>query len=799
MATYKTSDEISKELKSLTDYIAKQSKSADESWQGISSAIEKSTKSMQSGWIGALSKFFGMKSTATVVSTTLIEGFKGSTAHVQVLYAELEKVRKEAGKLLDPFSKKQSAEYKRLEKQAKAAYREAEAHAALSKTVGDVLKGRTGAAAAVFLSSMALAVKYSKEINESLIDANSSYAVRAKLSQQISSIQAVTGNEMADMAKAAKALTAYGFDIRDGFKDTLKTVVLMEEGLGVSYESSAKLAVITKRVGGNFTDIANSIARIKADTALTADEATRMAEQIGRAVMLLKPGSGTLLSQTTDYISRIAAALKELTGNGQGFVDMLASFTTEQGMMGAATLGATPDFLASPAMTKKVTENFVKYVNQQLSGTSGFQRMATIQLLAEQFNTSADVIANADEMLKKYNETQKNATGLQEQWRQQTAELTKTLSKIANSFRAVIQESLLPIINTFLRPALGAVADSLQWVAKHSWAVKAAGVALVGTALYAAVAFVRLSAAIAKAAAASIGYESILSKGRGLVSKGGSGGINVTLSSVFSKDGAKSLARFLRTDIMTGKAVPISKTSVFTKGIASVLTTWLPRIGTVLSRLAAFIAGPLLAIAGAAAAGAAAGFLIDKGLKKMGYDLSELARNTRKDTFREMMLSTNRGSMNRDELLRQVSAMAGSGASAEAIQNYVLKNINKLRGMHIADAEGRDTRSAEWRQKIVAGILEDVGGEITRQRSRLGYTTLTARTLEDKERDERMIKLFKDVAMNTAFTNQIQQKVASRSEVMEDFRKRERDEYETEERLRRQQADDLHQGRWGYW
>ncbi|MGV0949171.1 MAG: hypothetical protein ACOYB3_00770 [Azonexus sp.] len=770
-----TPEELRIVYEKLATHMANESKRADVSWGHIAEAIEASSDHLSTGWAGAVTKLTGSQPVIASIAKSLSSAFRGSDEHILKMEKAAEDLRLKLGTLYNPTAARQSAEFNTTLRQHKAALKEAEAHRNMWKVVAETMTGTTGAALTALLGSLKLALDYSHQINAAFIQGNSSVEARSKLIKDISKVQAETGNEMQDMAKAAAALTNYGFDLRSNFKDTLTTIVKMEEGLGVSYESSAQMAVTVNRIGGDFKKIADGVARVKTDTALAAEEAVKFATQISKAVMMLKPGSGSLVDQTAEYINRLAGALKELTGNGQDIVTMLSSFTTEAGMMGAATLGATPDFLASPAQTKKVTENFVKYVNQQLSGTSGFQRMATIQLLAEQFNTTADLIVNADKMLAKYNETQKNATSLQEQWRQQTSEIGKTFSKIYESMRSIVQQALLPTLQK-LRPALATLADTVGWLAKQTWVVYAAGVALVGSAILATAAFARLSIAITQAALAS----SFMQKTMGV------GGV----TNMFSRGGARDIAKWLRMDLLTGRSVSAARATGVTRIVSNAVIQWLPRIGGWISSIGSILtrlAGPLAAVAAAGMAGYAIGLAADKYIIKglLKTDISEglLAAMDRKNVYRLQQSSYGAGGKTRDDILKDVSAMAASGKTAEEIQKYIIKNASSVKGIH------GETLTKERREKILLGLVEDAGREITRQRVRMGYTTLTEQSTEDKARDAQMIELFKSIALNTELNNKILERTEDKHGLIESTKRRDREEYEGEERLKRQAAD----------
>lgn len=769
----KTHEQAIKDLQKALEAVSKYSQKTDDHWHEIGKVIDKAAQRLDQGFVKALHTFTGTSGLAATFKSAghaIANAFTGSTDYAKSLKQALDLKNLEAMMARGYAAKKAlRAEAAKIEQHWKSVR-------VLTDEVSSAIKSKAGVAAMAFAGELLLAFKYSKEINEQLIHTSAEYSNRRRLATEIAQIQAATGNEMQDMAKAGAALANYGFDLRSDFQSTLKTVVLLEEGLGVSNETSAQMAVAVKRIGGDFDRVANTLARIKADTALSADEAARFATQISKAVMMLKPGSGSLVDQTTDYISRVAAALKELTGDGKGFVDMLSSFTTEAGMMGAATLGATPDFLASPAQTKMVTERFVKYVNQQLSGTSGFQRMATIQLLSEQFNTTADVIANADEMLKKYNETKRNETTLEKEWRMQTSELGKTLSKMYNSMAAVIQETLLPVIR-HLNPVLETLTKGLQWVTKSGYALYLGVGLLAASAIGAAITIHRLTAAITKMAITS----GLMSNVVGGV-PGKLGSFKTAISSFFDITRSPLLARPILAGGRASGAI-LGAGSRLSSLVSSVMT-WLPRIGGWLSRLAAVAAGPLAAAAAGALAGAAIGLAVDKYILKkgLGIDIGEQLGvvMSKKEAFREAQIRMSAGGMTRTDILKNVSAMAASGKSAEEIQNFLLKQASNVRGIH------GDALTKERRQKIMEGIIQDAGQEITRQRVRAGHTSLTEQSDTDRAKQDELIKLFKAVAMNTEFSNKLLKRAEDKHELIETTKMARADESLEEARVRRQ-------------
>ena len=765
----KTSEQLKQDLERLLHDVAEDSKRTETYWKDIARHIDSGASSLSRGFAKPIADMLGVGPKVQSFSSSLVSAFTQDRDRVTRMEADATTLRKAYYKERDLLLRRE------MEEAYKAKRKQSAIEKKLFDEVGDVIKSKMAGAAAAFAGQVFLGLRYAREMQTSLIGANASYAARAGIMRDISHTQAETGNEMADMGKAASALVEYGFDLRSGFRDVLVTVVKMEEGLGVSYQTSAQLAVSVNRIGGNFKAVADTVARIKADTALSAEEAAKFADQISKAVMMLKPGSGSLVDQTTDYISRMAAALKELTGDGQKFVTMLEGFTTEAGMMGASTLGATPDFLASPEQTKLVTERFVRYVNSQLSGSSGFQRMAIVQLLSEQFNTSADVIVNAEEMLRRYNDTQRKGVGLNDEWRKQTSEFYKTVSKIGNSLTAIVQQTLLPFLQ-HLNPLMEKVASAIQWVASSSTGLYIGMGALAVSAVGAAYTITKLTFAIARFGLASGLISGPLAS---LPSKLG------TLSS-----GLKGLMDFSKSPVLYALRNPASAlagaagaargvVSGGWAGLRSAVTVWLPRIGQGIIRLL----GPLGLVATAAVAGWETGKLIAKhtGIGNKIYEGLLAIMTKREDSFRSQTMSVATGGLSRNDILQQVTAMAASGRSADEIRNFILNSASNVKGLH-GGVFGK-----EKREQILLGILEDAGKQITRQRVREGYARqLTDSTAEDKARDEQLIDLFKAVAHNTSLQTELLKRAQEANDAHESKRKSSEEDSRSESRLLRQ-------------
>lgn len=326
-------------------------------------------------------------------------------------------------------------------------------------------------------ASLRKVVDYHSTINAALIQGNTSLSKRVVLTESIAVAQIRTGASTQDMADATKALLNYGHDLHSNFGETLRITTMMKVGLGVSAENTARLLATTRAIGGNMTAVVDGIARVKSDTALSADQAARFATELGNAMALLGPQSGRQIGAITEYINRLEGAAQGIGIQAGEMKKMLTGFTTESGMMGISTLGFDPSFMTDLGKTQKVTEGFVNYVEKQLAGTSGYQRMVTLQLLAEQFNTTTELVGRAREVMEAHNKQTKSGTTLQKEWNRQTGTITESWNRLKNSMEAIFHSALLPLIVVAGR-LLGAVASVTDWIMKFKASVVTLGIAI---------------------------------------------------------------------------------------------------------------------------------------------------------------------------------------------------------------------------------------------------------------------------------------------------------------------------------
>jgi hypothetical protein len=343
--------------------------------------------------------------------------------------------------------------------------------------LGKFLTSKVGAAWMLIGLLMKDGVKWADNMSKSLLEGNMILGKRYALLTETAKVQARIGASSEDLTDSNKALLKYGFDLHDNYREMLKTVTKMKIGLNVSADTSAQLAATTRRLDASMSSVADGIARVKADTALAAESAAQFAQEIGNAMALLGPGRGRDLGVIAEYVNRLEGAAQGLGIRAGSIKDLLVGLTKEQGFIGISTLGFDPAFLGDLDKTKKVTEGFVEYVERQLSGATGYQRVAILQVLAEQFNTTVDVVGNARSVMAEYNKTVRTGTTLNEQWNAATKTFSGTWNRFKNSMIGMMQIGLLPIVKVF-NSLFSVVADVAGALHKVTWLVQGLAIAL---------------------------------------------------------------------------------------------------------------------------------------------------------------------------------------------------------------------------------------------------------------------------------------------------------------------------------
>jgi hypothetical protein len=319
--------------------------------------------------------------------------------------------------------------------------------------------------AAAASAATALWIKQ-RQLNQDLIEANSSWQHRGKLMHDTLMTQAQLGISFGKITQSAAALVHYGMDTEVSFDKNLKLVSQMEQGLGVSARESAQLATIVERqLKGSFEDVSHTLAQIVDDTALAGDEAARLATNIATAMGRLRPGMGAAaLPEVVRLVGRYESALKEIGGSSGAAAQLLTSLTRPEGMVGMGVLGVQPGFLASAKGVDQVMTRFARYGNMMV-GTerNTLAAQMRLQMLGEQFGLNADQANQLLMAVKRTKEQQVVEITVQERWRNQLHATDQGVGRLANSLTALVQGGMWPFV-WVVGALANKLADALEWV-----------------------------------------------------------------------------------------------------------------------------------------------------------------------------------------------------------------------------------------------------------------------------------------------------------------------------------------------
>lgn len=337
----------------------------------------------------------------------------------------------------------------------------------------------------VILNSATSLFNTHQHIQRDLQAANSNLYARIGLTKSILENQRQTGASLELSKETTREMLEYGYDLTGNMDAQLRLVTQMHDGLGMSVRTATEMAAVYDRqLNVSARGVADSIANVVNDTALAADEAGRLAINLGRAVATLRPGISKDLAAVNELVGRYEGALAQLGGQFGGFSDLLTKMTTSDGMLQAGLLGVNnPEFLASEEATKQVLNSFSDYARNFLGNTAGWERALRLQSLSEMFGTSTQQI---NLMIRAAEEANKQRTGsltVEERYREQVRASAQSFERLGNSIRALTQEAVIPIMGA-VGTLAGAVATAAETIVKLPGAVTAASIAFGASAIF---------------------------------------------------------------------------------------------------------------------------------------------------------------------------------------------------------------------------------------------------------------------------------------------------------------------------
>lgn len=378
--------------------------------------------------------------------------------------------------------------------------------------------------------------------NVALSAANDLTERRHGLLIDILEVHKQTGTQVAEIGESAKALIEYGLESKDGFQDSLKVVTQLRQALGLSAQDSAEMAVMASRMNVEFRSVADSLTRIVDSTALSAQEAKKYADELGRAALFLGKsdrarafGPGGAL----EIVGRLEGAIKEAGGQQGELTSMIADMqSTLEGSMRAQVFGVRPQDVGTERGVQALTSSLGRMVAQAQALRDSGNQTGFLGVLTQIRMMTGDriglVTLNALVEAQKKVATQRHSTlKLEERWRDQLVQTGQTWERLRNTVQGILMDGLMPLVGG-LRWVLSVIVDFVDILKKVPGLMRAFGYVVTAVAAVtipmATYSFIRLTAALtaaawaasrlSKATAANAAEQTLLDFG-GKVGRGG--------------------------------------------------------------------------------------------------------------------------------------------------------------------------------------------------------------------------------------------------------------------------------------
>lgn len=299
------------------------------------------------------------------------------------------------------------------------------------------------------------AIMYSSRLNEDLIQANSSLAIRNRLYADSVSSATRLGLSLSSVSTVQAALVGRGYDLVKSDHSRLDTVLKLGVALGADANVSAELSAISDSISSNFDDVANHVAKIVDNTAVAADEAERYATALSKSA-LLSNQAGNQLGVTTELVSRVEGLLKQHGLDSGKFIQLVQRANTIEGL-GVSLMhgGGIMSMLQNPQDMANFITGLVQRAQTFGSGPGGAMARTTYaeslgidpELLADMFRNSQQYLDISANLLK----SQSNGNELQKRWVEQIGAAQKSVSQLWESLKNLSHYGLVPVVNLVTR------------------------------------------------------------------------------------------------------------------------------------------------------------------------------------------------------------------------------------------------------------------------------------------------------------------------------------------------------------
>ena len=267
------------------------------------------------------------------------------------------------------------------------------------------------------------------------------------------------GGTVATTVEAMAALGRLNFKAgTDELTQSASMAVKMAEALGISGDNAAHIVFYSKQAGINLTTMGDTLATIRENTRLTADEFGRFTRDLGEALMIM--GNISNYAEVIKSTLRIDDALRQFTGMSGDYVNFFKQISTSSGgMQMAMALGMNPENLGSQAEQQRFIASLGEYVDKLTKNQPLLQQIAVLEDLSVQTGLSVASLRNLSKAAAELNSRTEDTITLDQRYSNEVANLGKSISSISESLQKLLAAGMWPFVS-----ALSYAAKGVAWL-----------------------------------------------------------------------------------------------------------------------------------------------------------------------------------------------------------------------------------------------------------------------------------------------------------------------------------------------
>lgn len=309
------------------------------------------------------------------------------------------------------------------------------------------------------------------KLNRALLYANGLIQQRNKYLKESYQVLVATGASVETVADGVKALVKYGIENTQQFRSSLELVIKMKEGLDLSVEAGAELSFIFGRLDVPLSRVANLVTVLANTTRLTADEAARVANELGRAALFLRPDTRAIgISGALKTVEDLEAMVKAGGGIQGEITGMVSSMmTTIEGAATARIFGLSGPSAGTEQGMDRIREQIMLMLRPAARARStgndiGF--IAQLEAIRTLLNDKVSIrtLAAMVEAMNDSNEARSGQLTIEQKWRDTIVHTGQMAQTVKQQLVSLLQAGMLPFVSGIrgLLSALNSILDVIR-------------------------------------------------------------------------------------------------------------------------------------------------------------------------------------------------------------------------------------------------------------------------------------------------------------------------------------------------